>query len=532
VKILSRYLVREHAVPFVFAVLALTGLLVLNQVAKQFPNLIGKGLPWSVIASVFGLSLPFIFAMTLPMAVLVAALHAFSRLGADSEITALRATGVDLVRLIRPVLGAAVVLSLVEFGFVDQVLPRANQRLKGLLIDIARKKPTFELREQVVNEVVPGTLFLRAGRIDEAADRMRDVVIYDLAVAQRRRTIYADSGYIRLNPDHTDLFLTLFDGYVHDYDRGERDTFRRVFFRTDLVRIAGVSNRLERRTDAADFRSDREMTICQMEAAVVSARIAAANGSADRRAAIERDVLALVGIVRPPGDTARPRLPVTPTTLYCSLLERARRAIAPAPLHAEAAPAPQRPRPPFGRRAVTAVTKAGADSAVKPAGAGDTIAAPARPPRPLRGAIMAADPTGEQLRIALASVAAAERSSRQSAASYQVEIHKKFSLAASCLVFVLIGAPVALRFPRGGVGLVIGASFVIFGLYYVGLIGGETLADGLYVPAWAAMWAPNAIMTALGLVLFSRVNRGMVTTRDGGPAELVGRWRARRRERR
>ena len=87
-KILSRYLLREHLGPFTFALGALTGLMLLNQVARQFANLIGKGLPWGVIGSVFGLSLPFILAMTVPMAVLVAALQAFSRLGTDSEVTA------------------------------------------------------------------------------------------------------------------------------------------------------------------------------------------------------------------------------------------------------------------------------------------------------------------------------------------------------------------------------------------------------------------------------------------------------------
>ena len=60
---------------------------------------------------------------------------------------------------------------------------------------------------------------------------------------------------------------------------------------------------------------------------------------------------------------------------------------------------------------------------------------------------------------------------------YDVEIHKKFALAVACIVFVLLGAPIALRFPRGGVGVVIGVSLAVFGLYYVGLIAGETLAD-------------------------------------------------------
>src|SRR5213079_2133295 len=78
VKIISRYLLREHVSPFAFALGALTGLLLLNQVARRFGDLIGKGLPWTAIASVFGLSIPFILAMTVPMACLVAVLQAFS----------------------------------------------------------------------------------------------------------------------------------------------------------------------------------------------------------------------------------------------------------------------------------------------------------------------------------------------------------------------------------------------------------------------------------------------------------------------
>src|SRR5439155_26977343 len=69
---------------------------------------------------------------------------------------------------------------------------------------------------------------------------------------------------------------------------------------------------------------------------------------------------------------------------------------------------------------------------------------------------------------------------------YDVEIQKKFSLAAACIIFVLIGAPVALRFPRGGVGVVICVCFAIFGLCYVGLIGGEALANNGYLPPWLA----------------------------------------------
>src|SRR5918999_4110930 len=180
VRLLNRYLLRQLLAPFCFALAALTGFMLISQVAKKFGALVGKGLPWSVITEVFVLSLPFIIAMTLPMAVLLAVLYAFSHLAADNEITAMRANGISVYQVLTPVLLWGVGMAAFNLAFVDQVLPRSNARLRALLIDIGRKKPTFELREQVINEVPPSQYFLRAGRIDGATGRLRDVTIYDV----------------------------------------------------------------------------------------------------------------------------------------------------------------------------------------------------------------------------------------------------------------------------------------------------------------------------------------------------------------
>jgi len=80
VKIISRYVLKEHFGPFTFALTALTSLMLLQYIARQFGNLVGKGLTWQVITQFFLLSIPFTVAMTLPMAVLVAVLYAYSRL--------------------------------------------------------------------------------------------------------------------------------------------------------------------------------------------------------------------------------------------------------------------------------------------------------------------------------------------------------------------------------------------------------------------------------------------------------------------
>ena len=177
-KILSRYVLKEHLGPLTFSLTALTSLLLLNYIAKQFGNLVGKGIPWTAVAEFFLLSIPFTVALTLPMAVLVATLHAFSRLAAENEVTALKASGVNMSRLMTPVLIAAAGVTVFMVIFNDQILPRTNHQLAVLQSDIAQKKPTFALREQVINEVSPGKLFLRANHLDEASNLMRDVTIY------------------------------------------------------------------------------------------------------------------------------------------------------------------------------------------------------------------------------------------------------------------------------------------------------------------------------------------------------------------
>src|SRR5262249_47050593 len=149
----NKHVLNEHVGPFLFSLTALTSLMLLQYVARKFGDLVGKGLSWKVIAEFFVLSVPFTVAMTFPMAVLVAVLYAFSRLGAENEITALKASGISTRSLMTPVLLASALLAVGMVAFNDQVLPKSNHRLATLQIDIVRTKPTFALKEGVVNEV-------------------------------------------------------------------------------------------------------------------------------------------------------------------------------------------------------------------------------------------------------------------------------------------------------------------------------------------------------------------------------------------
>jgi lipopolysaccharide export system permease protein len=111
---------------------------------------------------------------------------------------------------------------------------------------------------------------------------------------------------------------------------------------------------------------------------------------------------------------------------------------------------------------------------------------------------------------------------RREAASYLLEVHKKWSLSAACLVFVLVGVPLALRFPRGGMGLVLGGTGIVVALFYVFLPAGEALADNGRIHPAIPMWTPNFILALAGLAGLWAVNRESGSTRGGDLAELFG----------
>jgi lipopolysaccharide export system permease protein len=87
---------------------------------------------------------------------------------------------------------------------------------------------------------------------------------------------------------------------------------------------------------------------------------------------------------------------------------------------------------------------------------------------------------------------------------YKVEIHKKYSIPFACVVFVLVGSPLAIRMSRSGMNMAIGLSILFFLVYYVCLIGGEKLADRGFTTPFLAMWSPNLVFGALALVLLKK----------------------------
>lgn len=577
-----------------FALTALTSLLLLNYIAKRFGDLVGKGLAWSVIGEFFMLSIPFTVAMTLPMAVLVSTLYAFSRLAAENEITALKASGVGMTRVLVPVLFGATGMAAFMLFFNDQVLPRSNHRLSTLQQDIARKKPTFALKSQVINEISPGKLSLKADYIDQSTSWLHVVTIYDMSDPVRRRTIYADSGKMELEGD--DLMLTLYSGNMQEVPKSDVTQLQRLFYNIDRVRVRNVVNDLSRTDSTNTYKGDREMSVCEMqkeyatheldfavarftlEQALVSGVRELTTGAPARALQPTSTMPPSAGLneassqagytLLPAGFKAKPGHTIG--RVYCDLLKRVAKPKVPPlvkPASAAEIPPRQQPVPQQKQQAVVQLKQQAAQQPVRQ----DTASRRPPPKRIMMGGsaapipvdttvrrpappVVTPAPQGQSPAIApvqipkasgmssgfapppgtltsavgvldIAATVDASRSrmqeNRTTMNRYGVEIQKKFALSAACVVFVLIGAPIALRFPRGGVGLVIGVSLGVFAIYYVGLIAGESLADRAFLTPFWAMWAANVILTIVGLVLLARMGKEGATSRGGDLSEFT-----------
>ena len=445
---LSTYALREHFGPFAFALTVFTFIMLMNQVARQFQNLAGKGLGAEVIVEVFILSIPLSVAITIPMAVLVATMAAFGRLAGDNEITAIQANGVGFHQLLTPTVGAAIALTLITFWFNDNVLPESNHRLSQLMMEIQRAKPTVVLQEKrIVDPTGLGEYRILPDRIDRTTNMMYGVRIFDTTDLQVQRTILADSGRMDYTANGEDAVMTLWHGTVHNRNVATIGEYERLGFAEQRLVLRGVGTKIERAAELAGMRSDREMNLATLmqnvraeEQKIGAARRELKRAAGRHVAGLFDDSLALAAI-----DSS-------------AAVERT-----------------------------------------------DSLA-----PAIVQSRDMGFDRALDEQRYRVSMVerindgidyAARQRN------KFLVEYHKKYAIPVACFVFVLIGAPMGVRARRGGLGFAMGMSTLVFVFYYLALTGGENLADRRLLPPWLGMWISNIVFFAFGLWLLRRTAR-------------------------
>ncbi|HOP08287.1 MAG TPA: LptF/LptG family permease [candidate division Zixibacteria bacterium] len=422
-KILTRYILREHIGPFIFAFLTITFLLVIDLVPKIVDNVIDKDLELSVVLELIALNLAWMLALSVPMSVLVATLMAFGRLGGDFEITAIKASGINLLRVIFPLMIAAGVIMVGMIQFNDRILPDLNKRARLLWGDISAMRPTLVFRSGAFITDLPGFLVL-IDKIDHTTSRVEGVHITETKDREKPRIITAKYGFLEMTEHNTNMRFTLYNGEIHSLDLKDPANYRRVDFQNYVINVSDARDELVR--SESEHRNDREMGIADMQAKVD----AAAESMNPFREQINSSIAARVDLI------------LSDTLIYNG------------PETDDSTQAYQHVR----------------DQAA------------------LLSRLVERSETHIQ-------------GQAKTVSKYDLEIYKKYALPAASVAFILIGAPLGIMARKGGMGVAIAISIVLFILYWAFLIGGEDLADRRLMSPFWAMWAANFLMSAIGLYL-------------------------------
>lgn len=260
---ISFHILKAHIAPFFGSFFILMFLFVLQFIMKFMDQLVGKGLSGAVIAELMLLNLAWMVVLAVPMAVLVSTLMAFGGMASTNEVTAMKAGGVSLFRMMFPVIAAATLVTYAMIEFNNKVLPEANHRSKTLTIDIRRKKPTLTLIPGLFNQDMPGYSML-VRKTFEASNNIEGVTIYDHSDPNKNTVITAKHGSLSFSGDYQKLVMDLYDGEIHEIDHTKPNLYRIVKFRRQRLTTRAEGFDFERSAVNAFTRGDRELSSGEM----------------------------------------------------------------------------------------------------------------------------------------------------------------------------------------------------------------------------------------------------------------------------
>lgn len=252
--LIHRYVLKEHIWPFFLGVFSLTVILIMNQIFVLVWDIVGKGIKATTVLYVLFLYLPSIITLTVPMGVMVSSCMAFGRLSQDMEIMALRATGVNPLKLNTLPVIFGVGLTFLMVWFNNHILPESNHRLKNIMLDMAQKKPCFRIRALVTLEDFPG-YDMQVGEVDYKKSEIYKVKLFE---KETGREIFAKRGFFYT--DSAKITLLLKDGEIHELYGGER--YRRLSFLEHYIYLP-VDNQFVQQN--REYRGERELSACALQ---------------------------------------------------------------------------------------------------------------------------------------------------------------------------------------------------------------------------------------------------------------------------
>ena len=261
------YFLREIGVPFLLGIGVFTFILLIARMLKLVELVVNRSVPIFEIAKLFAYILPTFLEVTVPMALLLAVLLSFGRLSADSEIVALKTSGISLYQMIVPVMAFTAMVTVLALLLALYARPWGNTNLKASLYEIAKTRASAGLRERVFNDDFAG-LVIYVEHLEPPGDKLDGILISDTRDPNQRNTVLAKSGYLVGNEEAHTITLRLLDGSIHTFLPGERSYHKTDFTTYDVsLNLAVALARFSQREKDA-----QEMTLGELRADIAQRR--------------------------------------------------------------------------------------------------------------------------------------------------------------------------------------------------------------------------------------------------------------------
>jgi len=454
---------------------------------RYIDDMVGKGLGIPVLGEMFFYAALFLLPMALPLAILLASLMTFGNLGERLELLAMKSAGVSLIHIMRPLIITIGIISIGAFFFQNNAMPVVQVKLYSLLYSMRQKSPELDIPEGVFyGEITGYNVYVKEK--NNQTGLLKDVMIYDYSKGfNNARVILADSGRLKTSADKLFLVLSLFngesfenlsEGQTGSNNRKTAVPYRRETFSTKDILID---------FDANFTRTDESFMQNQYMGKQLK----------DLQTSIDSMTVRLDSIKA-----------INSKNVYDMSYKKTF----------------SKPKRELSQQAETGTgntaTANDADSLTKISNEPVKIINfdslyKAEAPSGQAALLVRAKSNIESVKADYYFKAATLGDEAYKVRRHLTEWHKKFTLSFACMVFFFIGAPLGAIIRKGGLGMPVVISVILFIFYYIiDNIGFKMARDGIW-EAWEGMWLSSAILAPLGIFLtYKAVNDSVILNAD------------------
>jgi lipopolysaccharide export system permease protein len=450
------YVLKTFLGPFFMTFFICVFILLMQFLWKYVDDLVGKGLDWMILGELlfyasFGL-LPFAF----PLAMLLASIMTFGELGENYELVAMKSSGISLFRIMKPLIVVAILITGTAFTFANYILPHTNLRFTTLMWSVRQQRPELVLKEGVFTSDIDG-YSIRIGSMDRRNNSLHDVLIYDHTNNKANESVtVADSGYLKMTEDKNYMVMTLYNGenFVEEESSPGSSTntypFRRDKFDKQVINVKVMNFEFQRHDENIFRNSHRMLNIDQLKYAEDSLLI-------DYKDRLRNFLL---------------------NTRYMALADRR--------LYARTLNNDSILRD-LSNQSYTTFDFDSLANSMQQFNMGE----------PIQAALFAARNNYQEINNIENNLYGRKKRINM----HMMERHRKFTLSFAVFIFFFIGAPLGAIIRKGGLGMPVVVSILLFISYYIFSMTGEKSAREDVWEMMAGMWFSSFIFLPVGLWL-------------------------------